>query len=313
MIRKQDILLCIHDTSYRAWLSAHMEQITDADWIAVVQKSNMPLHMKIKMLREMQKDAASFPHADMRVRLQSVICAMEEALQLASIVSADTIFLLTEKWHDRDDGVLAYREHTEPYPTFQQALDSIRLQYDDGAAPNDYDNAWNEITCYQLSEKAYAKRCTYVVSQSGIIWNIVLPESYHYDCDMGRLYLPTPFQPGDILTVDCRPFHEPFRAVVVYRHQPDDCCSPGCLGYVDGKLTRRSVKHYFSGYNAFSPLLRICKCTDALPESEKLITDVSTFIRSNLGGAHYLDSRWADCSEEAVYHLMHDYQASKQD
>lgn len=125
MIQKQQLLSCIHDDSYRAWLNSHMELISDVDWIALVQKSDMPLHIKIDLLSEMLADKEWFPEPDMREDLQSVLTAMKEALQLTKTVSADTLFLLRERWFDRDEGVLTYREHG----VCQQSELRARLRY----------------------------------------------------------------------------------------------------------------------------------------------------------------------------------------
>ena len=59
-----------------------------------------------------------------------------------------------------------------------------------------------------------------------------------------NLNLTTPFQSGDVLHIDCRPFAPATTVVVADNHTPYDCCSPQCE-YIgkDGVATQGALKH----------------------------------------------------------------------
>ena len=318
----------IHDPDYSAWLIEHIEEVFPSDWIDLVMHAAMPITEKADYYRIMLSDPMF--DEDHQACILECINVLTSALDLIDPQkqSADTFFLHTAKWHDRDDGFLCYRQHSEPHKTFQQVLDAIRAEYADDGDPNslppdfhpdDFTDNWNEVICYRGQNGDFQEVMTYIVSQDGKIWNASPPFEIgerrtvcHYTDEMGHVYLPTPFEPGDILTVDCRPFHEVSHAVVIYVHSNlHDCCSPGCLGYVDGELTLHSVKHYYCGAEEFSPLLRIGICHDALPEEEKLIAEVGRFIKSHPGGAEAIDE-WHlhgnhDFTAEELFRFMKEY------
>ena len=338
----------IRDPAYSAWLIENIDEITSSAWIDLALHSTVPLAEKIEYLRLM-KQSEMFNTTDAKLKdwkefihekLDDCLNVLTKAFDLINPETqpADTMFLRTSKWHDRDDGFLCYRECSEVHRTFQQVLDAIRVEYADDCDydlsklpadfhPDEFTWLWNKVTCYQLQDGEYKELMQYIVSEDGNIWNVSLPiditghrriRFHDYSDEMGSLYLPTPFMPGDILTVDCRPFHEPAHAVVIYTHNPGfdyDCCAPGCLGMVDGKWTLHSVKHYFCGNEEFSPLLHIGIYEGELPEEETLIADVSRFIKANPGGAEMIDKthyhEWNECSAEGIarlYKLMEEYE-----
>ena len=69
--------------------------------------------------------------------------------------------------------------------------------------------------------------------------------------------LPVPYQPGDILEIDCRPY-APGPAYCVIAEVGDDCCGVQCFYREDiFRIEHGALKygHYFSGYPACSQFL----------------------------------------------------------
>lgn len=327
----------IYDEAYRAWLLENMDEISLHDFIRLVMAAAMPIQEKADYLNLMLQDPELVQGTDLE-RVKYITDDIKEHLDVITaalhLISPDynetkIMFELTQKWFDRDDSFLCYREYSVPHKTFQQAVDAIRQEYaydfenhilPDDFHPDEFTWQWSIITCYQ-EEDDFKAVIKYVVGEDGTIWNIqpysdsMMDERFQrYGNDMGDLDLPTPFQPGDIVTVDCRPFHEIAHAVVIYRHDfPEDCCSPGCLALIDDEWTLHSVKHFFIGDEEFSPLLRIGVYHGELPENEKLIGAVSRFIKTHPDGAELID-QWQlehEPTEEALYQFMADVETEK--
>ena len=97
-----------------------------------------------------------------------------------------------------------------------------------------------------------------------------------------NLNLPVPYQPGDILFIDCRPY-APGAFYCLLKEVGDDCCGIQCE-YVDekGKVETGALKHgdYFYNhrevYQYLSPLYRI-----KIISKDKLNWD--DYIRRKLG------------------------------
>lgn len=79
--------------------------------------------------------------------------------------------------------------------------------------------------------------------------------------DLGDLYVPTPFQVGDIVKINGTPFAPPFYAFIVDIGDNMDCCSLQALSRRnDGSWYTGAVKHGMIGeaaYPQMSPLYRI--------------------------------------------------------
>ena len=74
-----------------------------------------------------------------------------------------------------------------------------------------------------------------------------------------------------------------------------------CYGNNRGReLSSHSIKHYYCGNEEFSPLLNVSLYEGKLPEDEKLIEQVSEYIKTHKGAAEVIDemnSRLSDFEE----------------
>ena len=170
------------------------------------------------------------------------------------------------------------------------------------------------MTRYDINNGDYEKTASYVVGTNGEVWGCCIGEPARFSSiDRGTLELMTPFIPGDIITVDMRPYHRPFHAVVCWNGYAnpmrEDSCTPFVI-YIDAeendKLDSRALKHMDIGFDAFSPLLRAEKYEGRLPESEKIIADISKYIKTHENGAEDIEAALdKSCSGSSIFGLLY--------
>lgn len=108
--------------------------------------------------------------------------------------------------------------------------------------------------------------------------------SVHERLDLGGYTdpnLPVPFQAGDIVTIDCRPF-APVRHVVILNR--DCCCLQALYHAGNGTWDTGAVKHgYIIPHYAgkLSPLYRLASFHGQLPEEERLLEKVSRYVNGS--------------------------------
>ena len=106
----------------------------------------------------------------------------------------------------------------------------------------------------------------------------------------------TPFQPGDIVTLDPRPFAPPTHAVLLQSHN-DNRGSIWLYRGVDGLWQNRSIYHCngwgdISGYDPIlSPIyhLSMCSVEDLLPNEREVLKLVHNYIRGDKERGYEVD------------------------
>lgn len=185
----------------------------------------------------------------------------------------------------------------EVHATFEQAVKSITSKYLDESGsfyPIDDDcRFWNEICRYDRIETgALELAVSWYVGESGVVWDF---RSYLLNSAEGReeisiyddFHVPTPFLPGDIVTVDCRPFYPVFHAVVLENKYPRDCCSlqvaflGGNRRIQVGELThwRDYATKSLHRSPQFSPFYRLDFFHEKLPRAEACLHTLSEMIK----------------------------------
>lgn len=109
-------------------------------------------------------------------------------------------------------------------------------------------------------------------------------DRYAFSTDVD-LNLPVPFHAGDIVTIDCRPFAPVNHAAILEMGDNWDCC---CLQALhresDGTWDIGAVKHGHVSPSRFlelSPLYRLSTFHGQLPEDERLLEQVSSFVNGD--------------------------------
>jgi hypothetical protein len=146
------------------------------------------------------------------------------------------------------------------------------------------------IEKYIPNENLY---CTWILNRLGEIWYFdyedkFAPPDYDklWDYLGDHLNLPTPFQAGDIVNADCRPFAEDRRVLILDIGDNRDCCSLQCLFITpDGTMSIGAFKHNDflrdDEMSHISGLYRAERFTGALLEEESPLDEISKNVKAN--------------------------------
>ena len=215
----------------------------------------------------------------------------------------DSIFYLFSEWYDTDvffeksygDGLFFDRKSAEAFMLAENAADEMKDDTDE--APERTGEGWYRLECWNLTDPKWERdRYDYYYYDGEICWferlipeqqdqgnTYYTPESRRFTSGETDLNLSTPYRPGDIVFIDCRPFGPPFHAMILEARDQYDCCFPRIIfriPYTD-KWTEQALIHRMLYKDAeignyrpmLSPLYRIRKVRDdeMTPEDEKLL------------------------------------------
>lgn len=198
------------------------------------------------------------------------------------------LFYIQSLWMDRESWDTD-RYGMAPYLTIERSLQGIREEEDveevDGDSlcwyaiekwcPDGEGNLHNPITYFVVDDML----CYFQKGHAGTrIW-----ESYFESTDLN---LPVPFQPGDIVEIDCRPFAPVTRVAILEVGDNHDCCSLWALFPCgDGQWGQGAVKHAHVYSHclrpALSPLYRIVHCQGSLSEAEQILFQISQYLQGD--------------------------------
>lgn len=321
----KELLAYFGDEWYRNWLYENREHYINAyRCFEIVTCLPIDLNEKLKFLRRIKP----FLNDYFDDEFNATVKAYELGLELLYEEDSDILFQVTSRGRETIKGVEFYEDHTWPCRSYKQFVEYHESLFEDGENYKTikYDDFWYVIERYRLVDNEYKYEAEYVITGNLNVISVYFPcfsdDNYYvldketrrwYMDNMGHLYLPMPYKEGDILTVDCEPFHKAHHAVVVYTHDNNlDCCSPGCLHYMeDGYMTRHSryiechsIKHYYSGHDELSPLINVGLYEGELPKDEALIGAVSRYIKTHENGAKEIDEFREKEDEEKLWKLI---------
>ena len=155
----------------------------------------------------------------------------------------------------------------------------------------------------------------YTIAPDGEIWftdNAYFP---HRDFASSQdLNLPVPFETGDIITIDCRPFAPLKHAVIVKTGDNWGCCTVQCMWVDnDGNIDRGALKHssvfddkYFI---QIPPLYRAEVYDGELPEKEACLKEISSHVYRNeeKGSALWMYSYENEKRNGMSFEILKDY------
>ena len=307
----KELLTYFGDEWYRNWLYENREQYISAyDCFEIVTCLPIDLNKKLEYIERIK------PYLTDRQdeRVNATVKAYKLGLKLLHEESPDILFQVTERGRKTENGIEFFDDNTGPFTSYQQLVEYHESGFDDGEDYKTifYEDFWYVIERYRRVNNEYIYEADFIVTGNLNLISVYYPwendrsncvldiESQKwYSSDMGRLNLPMPYKEGDILTVDCQPFHRPHHAVVIYTHDIIyDCCSPGCIHYMEGgfmmrrevsHIELRSIKHYYCGHEELSPLINVGLYEGQLPEDEALIGAISQYIKTHENGAKEID------------------------
>lgn len=224
--------------------------------------------------------------------------AVQNAIIELYSVRQGEFFCLIDEWYDPE--IFNQKDSFAcPVPSLEKAIEYIRQEdKETGDIRSDKDPI-NECIWYTLEKwrhvigEGYQRIYTYYVVDRQVVYFAREDQRYRMPSRSRHLNLPVPFNPGDILTVDCRPFAPPVHAVLLEKGDNVDCCCLQIL-YRDiytGKWTTCALKHGLmleavedGGYQPFSsPLYRLERFEGPLPKNESHMSRVSKFIDGDDG------------------------------
>lgn len=322
----QELLAYFGDEYYRNWLYENREQYIRAyDCFEIVTCLPIDLKKKLEYIERIRPFLIDRNDEE----VTATIKAYELGLELLNEEGPDILFQVTERGRYTLNGIEFYEDHTWPCRSYEQLVQFHENGFAEGVDYKSikYDDFWYVIERYRLVNNKYKYEAEYVITGNLNVIGVYFPwENDRSECvldaeseifyrhNMGRLNLPMPYKEGDILTVDCQPFHKLHHAVVVYTHDSiRDCCTPGCLhymedGYMCGEHRRyvdcHSIKHYYCGQEELSPLINVGLYEGELPEDEALIGAVSRYIKTHENGAREIDEFLDKEDEEKLWQLI---------
>lgn len=215
----------------------------------------------------------------------------EKAIQALYNTKPGEFFCLTSAWYDKD----IYDERQCflcPVNSYEKAIEHIR--YDKIAEESDRSNVenceWYILEKWGLDEDGdYCSLFTYYIIDEKAVYFKKTTDKSGYPFESRNLNLPVPFEPGDILTIDCRPFAPPVHSVLIEKGDNSDCCCLQVL-YKDlyaeewmtcalkhGLFFRRMEGGVYDPVS--SPLLRLTRFDGGWTEDEQFLQRVSNYIR----------------------------------
>jgi hypothetical protein len=282
----------------------------------IIANSPAPLEDKINALENLvragyNKKYCSERHKDPGKVADAGRFALEETQNSPS----GAIFILTECFRNSNSfprySNLVDEEIT-PFTSFDAARNfsiANRNAYD---TPNDIDDRrWFYVDKWiPADESSMINTLRWTLSPTSDIWFFdVLATSDEVKRRMGdynsifSIYtdgpsLPVPFEPGDIITIDCRPFLDVFHAVIADLGDNRDCCAVQIFYMgVGGKINTHALKHDMATSNLvfdmythfFSALYRASIFIGELPKRETPLAILSKAIKKE---PSFLDRYW---------------------
>ena len=282
------LLRFIENENYRKWLEEHSDLLWEKQYLHLIFTAPIDISEKLKLLNEYEAEARKDKYAS--EYFDAARNYLKTAVRALNRQDSRVLFQLTEKRRCKNGEIETW---TAPYPSYQCILDCFAEDYGEIGEESDFEDWWNVVEQYTLRDGRYELDTEFLMSNSGSVWKAdFLNNTIYGDINIARermkldfdLNLPSPFKPGDLIYIDCRPFHKPQYAVVIYSDDEfnNDCCSPGCLYYENGELNIRSIKHMNGGFENFSALLRAGIVETISSEySDHFLVDVSKYIKAH--------------------------------
>jgi len=262
--------------SYLTECSLLREEIRDAIAYAAI-----PLERKRDMLLELAsgKDKTYF---------HQQAAEIERALREMRLKPGEFFYLKVDLYFDAEDEWPVEEKGLEPYLSWEHVLERIR-KYLGCLKPDEQELTWFWVEKWSPDGTGRLKNdLDYLVLGTEACYfsdntrSCRISREFAPSCDLN---LPVPFHPGDIVTVDCRPFAPVSRVVILKVGDNRDCCCLQALYRAgDGVWDMGAVKHgsiFPNGHPWLSPLYRLTAFQGQLPEEERLLEAVSRYLNGD--------------------------------
>ena len=269
---------CVPSNEMKEYLKT--QKWTDLSLVELIFGSPIKLEDKLKCLFDIKNSV---------IALEALGETYNALVELKNITKGE-ILIVHDCWYDYD----YHNENSDfysPCMSYTQALYEIRELMEE--------EEWDENTlCWTKVEKWIYDDCDlmvhwytyYFIGDEVVYFESHDPSSDHRDfrgyVDSINLLLPVPFKPGDIITLDVRPFAPVNKAVIIEADGNFDCCGTQILyPNENGAYNILALKHghgFGENYHPIlSPLYRAEIYKGELEEKQKILKDVSEFVKAN--------------------------------
>ena len=266
----------------------------------------------LELVRQVAWEVAECPKTALKDRCDRIRCFMS--------FLDDCIFYLFEEWYDAD----VFIQKSEPvgfFDSIEKVLDYSRREY-----ANEEDTTgegWHRVEAWNLNDPTWDEyRYDFYIYRGEICWFVKLSPSR--DEDNLPFYMPddralfdgwrelslvTPFTPGDIVNIDCRPFGPPFHALILEANDQWDCCMPQMLFKIPftDKWTIAALKHrrfvrdteMHRIESQLSPLYRLrAVSNEELTEDDELLVRIGKELNGDEERAAAFWKAWNDTDDD---------------
>ena len=302
---KSDILMLIEPLYLRNYLLKQKNRLSVWDYVEIVTKAPVPLQKKYEILSRMQKWERDRAHQAM---IQDCLEILEHAITCLSEPGNEKVyFLLIEMNSKKLEGAVPVLSHQDALSyIYENYLKDIKERSFIPGNQKGQMDFYFILERYRLVGTEYQQEYEYIMDSIGEVLyfrRIKNEGSKRAFCENkfrggGMEFIPVPYQPGDILYVDCRPFLSPTFCLIYYVGDDRECCSVRCLypEYGDiigeGALKHGHFYSYDGGYhNAefISPLFRAELYKGVLPEDYQFMKEISMKLVCNATPSEELD------------------------
>ena len=240
-------------------------------------------------------------------KTSDLINAAEVALAERESIAGD-VFLVTMNYpyEENSTGYCGEKFMRKPCLNFDKVMELINketiseLDYTKEIIEQCVERVWYEVEKYiPNGNHDLLHKITWALNAKGEIMFFELGELFEKHChpkdkkddDWGAwfdwegsnnwTYPPIPFNFGDIITIDMRPYYDKLNGVIVRIGDNHDCCSVACIyADEDGCLCIDTLKHNLHGtLTKVSPLYRAARFVGELPDNEKVLQTISDAIK----------------------------------
>ncbi len=297
------------------------------NWIELITGAPKPMDKKLQILTELAKVPMEEQE---RYYMDGCLKAGQTAMDRLYHMDPEKNMLLLDSF-DTDSLDPFPGGTVEPFSSYDAVLEDIRYNYmdddtlEDLAGEDDRQTLYFHLRLYEKKGGAFIERYQYTCTTDGKVqfyrkveteeeekghrvkrWIERMDEPF-----AGRENLDdweTPFQPGDIVYVDMRPYFRPTYCLIywVNEQMPFDCCGTQCL-YVtpNGEISHGAFKHGWflphilvDNYDPirpyFSPLYRAERYTGPLPEEYAFMKPLSERLKKDPSLSRKLDDYLMD-------------------
>ena len=229
------------------------------------------------------------------------------------------LFTLVDAWYDEDIREAKYRFNA-PFLHFDQVLSHIRAELAEevGDIGDWRDSQWYEVQKWTPNGNGeLVGVCTYWLLGDQVTyfkWKDWLKEcraDTPFNSCCPEPNLPVPFRPGEILTINCRPFAPVKHALLLEVGDNRDCCclQALCRDEKTGCWITGAVKHssLFSGpyvHPLYTPVYRLTRFTGDLPLKEQLLLKVQRAMGGDEANGTYLWKKINDPNNNSSWHKL---------